>query len=82
MRKVTKVACKVELYCEAKNLSEIRGRLFIFSSNEARPHLLADIMLERNEEAVLVRSDHEFSWGSPDTKLLLKHSEQVASSFH
>ena len=29
---------------------------FIFSSNEARPHLLADIItLERQEEAVLVQ---------------------------
>ena len=52
------MARKVELtvYREAKKLGETRGRPFILSSNEARPHLLADIItLERQEEAVLVR---------------------------
>ena len=53
------MARKVELtvYHKAKKLSETRGLgPFILSSNEARPHLLADIItLERQEEAVLVR---------------------------
>ena len=53
-----------------------------FSSNEARLHLLADIiMLERQEEPVLVHSDCEFSPRKSDTKLLLKHSEQTGYSF-
>ena len=49
------MAHKVELtvYCEAKELSETRGS--IFCDNEARLHLLADIItLDRQEEAVLV----------------------------
>ena len=58
MQKATKVA-RIELtvYCKAKKLSETSGvGRFILSSNEARPHLLADIItLERQEEAVLVR---------------------------
>ena len=38
---------------------------FILSSNEARPHLLDDITLQRQEEAVLVGiGDQEFSRGS------------------
>ena len=49
------MAHKVELtvYCEAKELSETRGS--IFGGNEARLHLLADIItLDRQEEPVLV----------------------------
>ena len=81
------MARKVELtvYHEAKKLSKTWGvGPFIFSSNEARPQLLSYIItLERQEVAVLVRSDHEFSRGCPDMKLfILKHSEQAASSFH
>ena len=52
------MALKVELivYCKAKKLSETRGvGPFMFSKNEARPHLIADIItLDRKEEAVLL----------------------------
>ena len=52
MRKATKVA-QLAVYHEAKELSETT---YILSSNEARPHLLADIItLERQKEAVLVK---------------------------
>ena len=40
----------------AKVLSKVGGRHLIFSGNEARLHLLADIItLHRQKEAVLVR---------------------------
>ena len=55
------MACKVELtlYREARKLSETRVvGPFILSNNEARPHLLADIItLDRQEEAVLKYSN-------------------------
>ena len=58
MPKATTMALKVELivYCKAKKLSETRGiGPFMFSKNEARPHLIADIItLDRKEEAVLL----------------------------
>ena len=57
------MARKVEftIYREAKKLSKTQGHY----GNEARQHLLANIItLERQEEAVLVRSDHQFSQGN------------------
>ena len=45
---------ELTVYREANKLSE--SQAFIFRSNEARPHLLADIFtLDRQEEVVLVR---------------------------
>ena len=54
--KATKVACKVKLTVYRKAKKRNLGiSPFIFRSNEARPHLLADIItLDRQEEAVLV----------------------------
>ena len=57
------MASKVEftIYREAKKLNKTQR----YYSNEARQHLLADIItLERQEEAVLVCCDHEFSQGN------------------
>ena len=46
-------------------------------SNEGIPYLLADIItLERQEVAVLVRIDREFSPRQSDMKLLLTVSKQ------
>ena len=51
-------------------------------NNEARPHFLADITLERQEEVVLAWGWSQVYPRQSDTKLLLEHSEQTASSFH
>ena len=49
------------IYREAKKHSKTQG----YYGNETRQHLLADIItLERQEEAVVVRGDHEFSQGN------------------
>ena len=52
MQKATKVARKVEFTLCQEAERNLGVGPFIFSSNEARPHLLADIiMLDRQEEA-------------------------------
>ena len=61
------MARKVELTVLPQSKEALRNSRvgpFIFRTNEARPHLLAGmIMLDRQEEAVLVGADLGFSRG-------------------